>query len=194
VHGDESEPPLAHVPRRVWNQRKVVREIRWFVPGPLPYVAVPNDVRFEARTDRYHLGSLSTRQALKRRGTGEIELKQRIRSAQPVTYHSLDAIAEAWRKVQLPAVPEALDPDDWGAVHKRVWQGSRYQLAELTVDDETWWTLAVRERRGSVRPVPDWLRSVLPLVEPEGCSSYPAWVLERARRPPGGRRHDRSAR
>src|SRR4051794_14012286 len=65
----------------------------------------------------------------------------------------------------------------WQAVDKRVWQWRGLQLAEIVIDDETWWTMAVIERGGAFRDVPPHLRILREMAGGRPSGSYPSWLL-----------------
>ena len=157
-------------------------EVRWFVPGAPPHRLWRPDRRPRARVDAYHDQSLQMSFSLKRRGKlGPWERKHCLERANVVLLGDI-AVADMWTKEP----PFWTDPPagTWTSVRKRIWRRCGVEVVDLRLEDECWWSVAVKLRSSS--PAFGPLEPLVGLAASKGFSgSYPAWLIER---PLAGRR------
>lgn len=168
-------------------------EVRWFVSGALPPRLWRLDRRPQTRVDAYHDQSLRLSLSLKRRGElGPWERKHRVERAHVVLFGDI-AVAEMWTKEP----PFWTDPPagSWTSVSERIWRPSGVEVVDLRLEDERWWSVAVKLRPSS--PAFESLERLVGLAASRGLSgSYPAWLIERpvAGRPSKARRPNAACR
>lgn len=171
-------------------------ETRWFLPGPLPaavaawFGAVASDARTERRTDRY-LVPESEAVGQKHR-EGRAEVKTRTGLAEAVSCGGASGTAERWCKKAVEALPDAPLVDVAKARQLCVADTSSascmLEVSEVSVGDETWWTVCLEAGGPSAEARERALREACqrwlahpdtPALPMEASRGYPAWLMER---------------
>jgi hypothetical protein len=152
-------------------------EVRWFIPGRLPKAIRAGRPR-ESRTDEYYLPSLARDFALKRRSRGVVERKWLVEPPRPVLVGGRPGLAERWLKERIAASIDLGNPEHWQPIRKSLWQVGEVQVTEISLDDEPWWTLAVRSADDRYSELPRQLSRILKRAAVLPSCSYPAWLLE----------------
>lgn len=155
-------------------------ELRWFTAGDLPARLRPVAASVQ-RVDAYHVPSLTTSVAIKRRGNrNRLEGKWRSR-VEPMSFDGVEAVAERWCKLRArPGLDDEL-AGPWLPVAKQIWSVGGIEIARVAVDGHTSWTLALalgphprRDPRAT-----RWVHHLGPASRP---ASYAAWLLEHLER------------
>jgi hypothetical protein len=161
-----------------WTPVRAPRlETRWFVAGDLPRHLRPV-VRSVTRVDSYHEPSLSPDVSVKLRGdTGRLESKVRSR-AEVTSVGGVHAVVERWQKWRLHQDRPHQLSGPWIVVGKQIWTIDGIELARISHDGRTWWSLAFpftdgRPPRSSI--VQRWLGHVGDTGVP---ASYASWLAE----------------
>lgn len=154
-----------------------VTELRWFAPGTGPTLPL---ARCRHRTDRYHLGSISSQQAVKSRGRrARLEMKVLVGLGDPVELAGGRWRPECWIK-SAPVQPELVETGDWATVDKRIWRRNGVEVCQIDLDGTPWWSLAVKVRDAVPAPVD---RNLIRRLDAAGdelvCCSYPEWLVIR---------------
>ena len=150
-------------------------EVRWFVSGAPPHRLWRPDRRPRARVDAYHDQSLQMSFFLERRGKlGPWERKHCLERANIVLLGDI-AVADMWTKGATILDRPSGRPLDLGP---QLWRRCGVEVVDLRLEDERWWSVAVKLRSSS--PAFGPLEPLVGLAASKGFSgSYPAWLIER---------------
>jgi hypothetical protein len=189
-------------------------EVRWFVRGSVdpavrawfesgerpPHSEPEREDRYLAHPDE-SLG-IKLRQ-------GKLEVKRRESILESLILPGVAGSVERWRKWSFALSDDDLPHDSWIAVHKRrrvrkyairngraraiaaddrPAQGCNVELTELTVNDDSWWTIGC-EAFGDESSLGDHLLTVArvvfadeaPRLELHDSYGYPAWLVRLGR-------------
>jgi hypothetical protein len=173
LHGDL----VGRSPNLFQNASSVSRstEVRWFIRGegpPLPHCG-------RSFVDSYFAEMLAGCISAKSRegDAGGAFLKIRTAVHPPVDFGNMTGVPETWLRLEPERIPwnprgERFD------VRKEVFRHRGFELAHLEFDDEMWWSVAIRARKGSFPRLPRHIthhmnQSPMAVVS---CS-YPTWLL-----------------
>lgn len=152
-------------------------EVRWFVPGggpPLEGGSVRSCV------DSYCGEMLAEGVSVKSRVGHGAGIFAKLRSAvlAPIAVGELRGTPETWARWELGALP----PTNTDVhVHKDIERRKGVEVAHLVMNDERWWSVAVRIRGSELADLPLALEEFLSRRGGDLlCCSYPAWLVRHA--------------
>lgn len=142
-------------------------EVRWWWRGSSPsevaawFTGLRGAVRHEDRTDHYLVSASDPDTGIKARAGEQLDIKSLAGRAVGVAIvGGVVGTVEQWDKWSFALAPEGptaadLDRDPWIRTSKRRWlvdaRDAELELAEVTIGDLSWWTLAVEaEGTGTV--------------------------------------------
>lgn len=147
-------------------------EVRWFVPGCGPSL---DGARIRSRIDSYCSAMLADGVSVKSRvghGAG-VFVKLRRAVLVPVAVGDLRGTPETWARWELAALPRTSAEVH---VHKVVARRKGVEVAHLVVNDEPWWTVAVRVRGAELPYLPFEIEAHLNRSGDVRCCSYSTWL------------------
>jgi hypothetical protein len=154
-------------------------ETRWFVDGDLPRHLRPV-ARSVKRVDSYHEPSLSPDVSIKLRGdTGRLESKVRSR-AEVMSVGGVHAVVERWQKWRLREDRPHHLSGPWIIVGKQIWTIAGTELARISHDGRTWWSLAFPVNGGRPPQGPVVERLLRHIRDAGVPASYASWLAERS--------------